>query len=237
MNFKPQRVQRKVAELLHDIGCADKPTTHAQDRPQDCPDWAEYVVQSAFFLAKLSPFISRDYFPTVREDERSRVAYRIRAELVCCDIFEKLQALIPDNYDPSDLAQMTAINAAMREAKKSSDYHEICYYGGWAASIAENECPGGSKHCLPMYFCPTAGEYESPCHGGFDTCCDRPDLHKELITDGQGEESGADPAGDLAPGRERPLHGVSGAGVPLPNPESAGLRGDVGEDLPRGDQR
>lgn len=197
MNFKPQRVQRKVAELLHDIGCADKPTTHAQDRPQDCPDWAEYVVQSAFFLAKLSPFISRDYFPTVREDERSRVAYRIRAELVCCDIFTKLQALIPDDYDPANLAQMTAINAAMREAKKSSDYHEICYYGGWAAAIAEQE---DERY-------------------------------------GQGEESGEDPAGDLAPGRERPLHGMSGAGVPLPNPESAGLRGDVGEDLPRGDQR
>jgi hypothetical protein len=28
------------------------------------------------------------------------------------------------------------------------------------------------------YFCPTSGEVESPCHGGFDTCCDRPDLHR-----------------------------------------------------------
>ncbi|MEO3973784.1 hypothetical protein [Streptomyces sp. CAU 1734] len=28
------------------------------------------------------------------------------------------------------------------------------------------------------YHCPTSGETESTCHGGFDTCCDRPDLHR-----------------------------------------------------------
>ena len=38
---------------------------------------------------------------------------------------------------------------------------------------------GGSAPCRPVYFCPTAGEYESPCHGGFDTCCVSPELHRE----------------------------------------------------------
>lgn len=35
--------------------------------------------------------------------------------------------------------------------------------------------------CKPdaiAYYCPTSGETESNCHGGFDACCDRPDLHK-----------------------------------------------------------
>lgn len=31
-----------------------------------------------------------------------------------------------------------------------------------------------------VYFCPTAGETESDCHGGFDVCCDRTDLHQKL---------------------------------------------------------
>ncbi|MDJ0342226.1 hypothetical protein QMK19_03370 [Streptomyces sp. H10-C2] len=31
-----------------------------------------------------------------------------------------------------------------------------------------------------IYFCPTSGDVESPIHGGFDTCCDRPDLHRSL---------------------------------------------------------
>lgn len=35
--------------------------------------------------------------------------------------------------------------------------------------------------CKPgatVYYCPTSGETESDCHGGFDVCCDRPDLHQ-----------------------------------------------------------
>ncbi|MGQ4437972.1 hypothetical protein ACN6LI_003338 [Streptomyces violaceoruber] len=35
--------------------------------------------------------------------------------------------------------------------------------------------------CKPdaiAYYCPTSGETESNCHGGFDACCDRPDLHQ-----------------------------------------------------------
>ncbi|MFJ7990268.1 hypothetical protein [Streptomyces sp. NPDC096351] len=37
--------------------------------------------------------------------------------------------------------------------------------------------------CRPdatVYYCPTAGEVESDCHGGFDTCCSRPELHRFL---------------------------------------------------------
>lgn len=29
----------------------------------------------------------------------------------------------------------------------------------------------------PAYHCPASGETESPCCGGFDTCCDQPELH------------------------------------------------------------
>ncbi|MEU9310907.1 hypothetical protein [Streptomyces sp. NPDC048256] len=36
--------------------------------------------------------------------------------------------------------------------------------------------PGAST-----YFCPTSGQTESDCHGGFDQCCDRPDLHTPAV--------------------------------------------------------
>jgi hypothetical protein len=42
--------------------------------------------------------------------------------------------------------------------------------------------------CTPgasVYYCPTAGEVESDCHGGFDTCCGQPERHLPL--------TGADP--------------------------------------------
>lgn len=38
--------------------------------------------------------------------------------------------------------------------------------------------------CKPgatTYYCPTAGDTESDCHGGFDICCARPDLHQQLL--------------------------------------------------------
>ncbi|MEU3613449.1 hypothetical protein ABZ725_14195 [Streptomyces sp. NPDC006872] len=47
---------------------------------------------------------------------------------------------------------------------------------------AVGEQPDTAEHvCKPgaaRYFCPTSGKTESACHGGFDVCCDRPDLHQ-----------------------------------------------------------
>ncbi|MFI2426534.1 hypothetical protein ACH5A7_20965 [Streptomyces sp. NPDC018955] len=43
-----------------------------------------------------------------------------------------------------------------------------------ATDDAEHVCKLGSS----VYYCPTSGTIESDCHGGFDTCCDRPDLHQ-----------------------------------------------------------
>jgi hypothetical protein len=45
--------------------------------------------------------------------------------------------------------------------------------------------PDDGQHvCKPgasVFYCPTAGETESDCHGGFDVCCGRPDLHQQLV--------------------------------------------------------
>jgi hypothetical protein len=42
----------------------------------------------------------------------------------------------------------------------------------------EHQCKPGAT----VYYCPTSGETESDCHGGFDQCCDRPDLHRPVST-------------------------------------------------------
>lgn len=39
----------------------------------------------------------------------------------------------------------------------------------------------GCVNPQPIYFCPTSMEFESPCHGGFDTCCAMPVLHIKLM--------------------------------------------------------
>lgn len=43
--------------------------------------------------------------------------------------------------------------------------------------------PGAST-----YFCPTSGETESGCHGGFGVCCDRPELHAPAVVAQPGKE-------------------------------------------------
>ncbi|MEU0098210.1 hypothetical protein [Streptomyces sp. NPDC006267] len=40
----------------------------------------------------------------------------------------------------------------------------------------EHVCKPGAT----VYYCPTAGDTESDCHGGFDTCCSATDLHQQL---------------------------------------------------------
>jgi hypothetical protein len=43
---------------------------------------------------------------------------------------------------------------------------------------SEHQCKPGAT----VYYCPTSGETESDCHGGFDQCCGRPDLHRPVST-------------------------------------------------------
>lgn len=58
---------------------------------------------------------------------QDRVAYRIRAELVCCDIYDRVN---------------TAKELTLEEALKTRDWHDLCYWGEAAAQIAEGRCPG-----------------------------------------------------------------------------------------------
>ena len=54
------------------------------------------------------------------------LAYRIRAELVCCDIFERVQR---DGGDEN----------AIGNAIQRNEWHEICYWGEAAARLVEEE--------------------------------------------------------------------------------------------------
>lgn len=100
----------------------------------------------------------RDLIGDVQDD----VARRIRAELVCCDIYARV----------NDSHELT-----FREATKSLDWHDLCYWGEASARIAEGRCPGyetvpnicrckcdGCKH--------SCGAHEFP----------RPDIHEPIVS-------------------------------------------------------
>jgi hypothetical protein len=83
---------------------------------------------------------------------QDNVAYRIRAELVCCEIYERVRREAfeidktrkplgspqEDPRDPTDFG----MQGAMARAVLRRDWHDICYWGEAAARIAEGQCPG-----------------------------------------------------------------------------------------------
>lgn len=59
--------------------------------------------------------------------ERLLVPQEIRDELVCCDIFERME-LLTEAGNPTP---------EWRALRRSHEYHDLCYFGEWAARIAE----------------------------------------------------------------------------------------------------
>lgn len=184
MEIPAKKTQHKIAELLHGMDvCRELPYAQCRRRP-------EHVTRSAFFLGHLMLPISTEMFPAVRADERDKIAYHITAELVCCDIYERLEAEAAKGYWDRK-AHQWVMPASWRLLRASHEYHAICHYGGWAASLAKDgpkrdnrgvsmpcRLSGGSAACKDPYWCPVANKYESPCHGGFGVCCLNPELHR-----------------------------------------------------------
>lgn len=67
------------------------------------------------------------------------IAFRIRAELVCCDIYGRIQreAVRLEKEGHPD-GHQSAIAQAILHMK----WHDICYWSEAAARIAEGRCPG-----------------------------------------------------------------------------------------------
>lgn len=63
----------------------------------------------------------------ILRDTSAEIAFRIRAELVCCQIYARVQ-------DQKELS--------IGEAMESKDWHDLCYWGEAAARLAEGRCPG-----------------------------------------------------------------------------------------------
>lgn len=88
-------------------------------------------------------------------DTRARIAYLIRAELVCCDIYEK----VAGPFDAMDeghhsVAEHKASRIAFRERRRAAradgSWHHICYYGEWSARLAlEGDLPTGEIYYGP----------------------------------------------------------------------------------------
>ena len=82
---------------------------------------------------------------------QEKVALCIRSELVCCDIYERIN---------------DRMEFSLAQAKCMPIYHDICYWGEASARIAEGECPGYETD---------PSVCRCPCEGCKKSC----DFHKE----------------------------------------------------------
>lgn len=69
----------------------------------------------------------------VAAKQRAESAELIRGELVCCDIFHRMEALVPAWSAKPDERDWSA----WKELKASNDYHDLCFFGEWSAVIVE----------------------------------------------------------------------------------------------------
>lgn len=74
-----------------------------------------------------------------KTETQDAVAYRIRAELVCCDIYDTVQKWATE-FESRGVPN--ALQVAMDNARVARRWHDLCYWGEASARIAEGGCPG-----------------------------------------------------------------------------------------------
>lgn len=77
------------------------------------------------------------------ENIQDQIAHRIRAELVCCDVYEDIQAEVAALRTADKNLEYRDVYAnAIGRATLRGTWHELCYWGEASARIAEGQCPG-----------------------------------------------------------------------------------------------
>ncbi|WP_329215144.1 hypothetical protein OG352_06135 [Streptomyces sp. NBC_01485] len=81
-------------------------------------------------------------------------------------------------YPRYDAKERAALGSAMRVLRRLAE-----------APQPETQDAHVCKPGASTYYCPTSGQTESDCHGGFDVCCDRPELHAPAVVAQPGKEN------------------------------------------------
>ena len=81
---------------------------------------------------------------SAEKDWAARKAMEIRAELVCCDIYQRLVDCAKAAHDPDPEVRQVA-RVAQKELYGSTEYHAICHWGEYAARIVE-----GKEDAIPI---------------------------------------------------------------------------------------
>lgn len=107
------------------------PVPHGECLALDDHAW---IREAGFLIASMLPKMG-ELFDVIRADERMRASNRITAELVCCDLYDRLNNSIPEQFGMSEGA-WAALDGEAVANLLGVRYHAICHWGGYAAAIA-----------------------------------------------------------------------------------------------------
>lgn len=128
-----------VAQQLHDRYCFmhrpqrgfTDPVPHGECLALDDHAW---IREAGFLIASMLPKMG-ELFTVIRADERRRVSDRITAELVCCDLYDRMNNSTPQQFGMFKL-EWAALDGPALANLLGLSYHAICHWGGYAAAIA-----------------------------------------------------------------------------------------------------
>jgi hypothetical protein len=165
-----ERVCRAVADIILEVTAVQAPTTDRgalRDRIAEAlMRWAEgnnapqYAAMRRPETVRANAYSRADAVLTVLPAPVDRAAVLREAADEAERVAESLRA-------HHEFERSTGALDVMTELRRLAD----------EAQPAEHVCKPGAS----TYHCPTSGQTESDCHGGFDTCCDRPDLHQPAV--------------------------------------------------------
>lgn len=140
MEYETAKMQRAAASWLHDRILKCEHLEGAGQGLDNCSNIDRHMESAGWLVAAMVPAITQDVVIPARADERDKIAHYILAELVCCDIFERMEAA----GQADDLAKISANdpNGQWHQLRWGPEYHAMCRYAGWAASLAKE----GPKH-------------------------------------------------------------------------------------------
>ena len=179
-----ERVCRAVRDILDELTPApDEPTDQAATLREQAERLSTKANKLTENLHNLAYFVAKDRLREAEILDREATELRRLADETPDTQTQADEPVVTVHAAP-DLspAASEALGALVGVAKAQAVCDEHPCGRRTAAGARQDETAPEAPHtCKPgasTYYCPTSGETESDCHGGFTTCCDRPDLHQ-----------------------------------------------------------
>lgn len=136
MEFETAGMQRALAKWNHDHECVFLYLVEVGNHDMDdCPLAKQWLSKAGWMIAAMVPAITQDVVIPTRKHMRKKIAGDIEADLVCCDLYDRINEATPESLGVSE-QEWAAMSGQQVADKLELSYHAICHWAGYSADIA-----------------------------------------------------------------------------------------------------